>query len=92
MHARRGLLTLIICSSKRITGYWQGNDYDEVHPEPLHSVYTIGHELAKVGNTISHLSKTVLSIYKPFLTKIITELVNTPPVDPTPASLTEALR
>jgi hypothetical protein len=70
------LLTLVVCSTKRITGYWQGYDYDEVHPEPLHSVYTIGHELTKAGNTISHLSKTVVSVYKPFITKIITELVN----------------
>jgi hypothetical protein len=69
------LLTLVVCSTKRITGYWQGYDYDEVHPEPLHSVYTIGHELTKAGNTISHLSKTVVSVYKPFITKIITELV-----------------
>ncbi len=70
------LLTSIVCSTKRITGYWQGYDYDEVHPEPLHSVYTIGHELAKAGNTVSHLSKTVVSIYNPFITKITTELVN----------------
>ena len=62
-------------SAKRITTYWQGYDYDELNPQPMPSVYTIGNELVKVGDAISHLSKTLVRIYTPFLKMSLTTLI-----------------
>ena len=39
------------------------------------SVYTIGNELVKVGDAISHLSKTLVRIYTPFLKMSLTTLI-----------------